>query len=265
MAVTSPSWAPEYRRIADFYRDLILRGKLQPGQMLPPQRDMMSQHGVSISTIRGAMDLLRGEGLIDTARGKGAMVRIPPAVRVVSSNRYVEQLRLINAGDHSTADSAFARDHGSHTRDTDIDCVFDAVPAPEHVANAFGIEPGAPVFRRHMVWRIDGLAEQLRTCYHPLDLVQGTPMSDPAQQPYPGGVIAELAALGEVVDDIVERIRTRMALPDEAMLLNVSGGVPLLVVHRTGTSRTGRVVEVAELLFPGDRNELEYHLRLDQP
>lgn len=263
VGVTSYSDRAEYRRIADALRDRILSGHYSPGELLPSQADLMRDWRVSVTTAREAIAVLRGEGLVEAIRGIGVRVRQPPAVRVVSSNRYADQLRLIAAGDHTAADSAFARDHGAHTADTTIDCEFGAVDAPEHVARALGIPAGSPVFRRYMVWRLDGDAEQVRTCYHPLDLVDGTPMADPARQPWPGGVIAELAALGQVVVDVRERVRTRMALPDEAVTLRISGGVPVMVVHRVGTAQSGRVVEVAEIILPGDRIELDYHLRLD--
>lgn len=263
VVVSTYSDRAAYRLIADALRDRILTGHYQPGDLLPSQADIMRDWKVSVTTAREAIAVLHGEGLVEPIRGIGVRVRTPPAVRVVSSNRYAEQLRRIAAGDHGAADSAFAKDHGATTADTTIDCEFDAVEAPEHVARALGIEVGQPVFRRHMVWRLDGVAEQIRTCYHPLDLVDGTPMTDPARQPWPGGVIAELAELGQVVVDVRERVRARMALPDEAITLRIAGGVPVLVVHRIGTATTGRAVEVAEIILPGDRIELDYHLRLD--
>lgn len=265
VTVTYSDDRPGFKRIADHYRDEILTGKRAPGSLLPTQAEMMAEFAVSVTTVRDAIGVLRGEGLVDSARGRGVFVRVPPTVRVVSSSRYAEQLRKVTAGDRDAADSGFAHERGGHTSDTTIDCEFATVPAPKHVAEAFGLPEGEEVFQRYMVWNFDGLPEQIRTCYYPLDLVQGTPMTRPECQPWPGGVIAELAELGEVVDNMRERVRARYPLPDEAYRLRIPGGVPVLVVNRIGSSKTRRAVEVAEIILRADQNELDYHLKLDQP
>jgi GntR family transcriptional repressor for pyruvate dehydrogenase complex len=65
--------------IADQIRALVRAGRLGPGDRLPSERDLCQQFGVSRVTVRDALRLLEGAGLIDTrvgARG-GAFVRVP--------------------------------------------------------------------------------------------------------------------------------------------------------------------------------------------
>lgn len=65
--------------IVEQVRALIREGQLRPGDRLPSERDLCQQFGVSRVTVRDALRLLEGGGLIDTrvgARG-GAFVRMP--------------------------------------------------------------------------------------------------------------------------------------------------------------------------------------------
>lgn len=252
---------PFYLQLADLLRERIRAGHFPPGTSLPTQESLMDEHGVSTSVIRQAIDVLRGEGLVESFRGKGVLVRDPPPRRRVSSSRYANQLRALAAGETGPVDSAFAVDHDVTLGDTSIDCNFQIRPAPADIASDLGIQEHQPAFRRDMVWRIDGLAQRISRSWFPLDLVEGTPMTDPDRQPWPGGVIAELAALGLTPTTFDEDVIARMPLPDEAYTLRVRGGVPVLVVYRVGRTRD-RVVEVAEIVLPSDKWGLHYRLDL---
>jgi DNA-binding FadR family transcriptional regulator len=82
-----------YRQVADNLRDAITAGDLRPGQLLPPEMSLAREAGVSVDVVRKALAVLRGEGLVDTSRGKGsrvretpvpAIVRVPPGATITS-------------------------------------------------------------------------------------------------------------------------------------------------------------------------------------
>lgn len=66
---------PTYRQLADELRKLIAAGKLGPGDKLPSLHDLVQETGLSANTIRAAFRVLKEEGLVVTAPGRGVFVR----------------------------------------------------------------------------------------------------------------------------------------------------------------------------------------------
>src|SRR5918912_141250 len=54
-------------------------GELQPGQPLPPMRELAAQLGVNPNTVAAAYRILRERGVIETAGRRGSRVRPKPA------------------------------------------------------------------------------------------------------------------------------------------------------------------------------------------
>ena len=60
-----------YEQVATRLRQRIRLGLLPPGERLPPERALAEQLGVSRVTLRDALGILQGEGLIERKRGAG--------------------------------------------------------------------------------------------------------------------------------------------------------------------------------------------------
>jgi len=75
-----PEWDPEdktpylYERLADHIAARIAVGDYQPGAMLPNEREMVPEYGVSIDTVRRALAVLRDRGLVVTYPSRGTYV-----------------------------------------------------------------------------------------------------------------------------------------------------------------------------------------------
>jgi len=65
---------PKYLRIHGDLRDRITNGQWPPGSPLPSQHELAGQFGVSIMTLRQALQLLTDDGLIETRHGSGTYV-----------------------------------------------------------------------------------------------------------------------------------------------------------------------------------------------
>lgn len=64
-------------QVASYVRSQIIQGLLSPGDRLPTEREMASQHGVSRAVIREAVAKLVHEGLVRSRQGVGAFVASP--------------------------------------------------------------------------------------------------------------------------------------------------------------------------------------------
>ena len=71
---------PRLRRsssIAAELRRLISSGQLKPGDQLPTEATLCRQFGVSRTTLREAIQMLRTSGLLDVTPGRGSFIRTP--------------------------------------------------------------------------------------------------------------------------------------------------------------------------------------------
>lgn len=68
-------------------RNLILDGELGPGRSLPAERELVSQSGLSRTTVRESLRILEVEGLVEIRPGRkgGTVVRLPEPETVTRS------------------------------------------------------------------------------------------------------------------------------------------------------------------------------------
>lgn len=101
-----------YELVVEQLRKAIFLGRFMPGDKLPPERDLAKQMLVSRTTIREAVRVLEGEGLIAVKRGPtgGLVVQQQNRLRPAEVEAYIEaQLaQLDNLFDYRIANEAAA-------------------------------------------------------------------------------------------------------------------------------------------------------------
>ncbi|MFF2527256.1 GntR family transcriptional regulator [Streptomyces liangshanensis] len=124
---------PKYDQIAGDLRGRIVRGELTAGEVLPSERELTERWKVSRATVVKALDVLRGEGLVETRQGTGSTVRERIPLARTAGERYATSVAtgaVYTAGEYAEIVSAAT------------------VPAPQDVATALDVEADAPVVRR---------------------------------------------------------------------------------------------------------------------
>jgi GntR family transcriptional regulator len=65
---------PVYYRLQELVREEIETGKLQPGSMIPTERQLVESYGVSIGTVKKAILNLVNQGYLYRIQGKGTFI-----------------------------------------------------------------------------------------------------------------------------------------------------------------------------------------------
>ncbi|MGH3655571.1 MAG: GntR family transcriptional regulator [Micromonosporaceae bacterium] len=251
---------PRYRQVADELRRRLRSGAIPPGQLLPSETALMNEFNVSRGTIREAVAALRTEGLVVTEHGRGTYARSALPVRRLGSERYRRELEQLDQS--RPPETSFTADQAIDWSAYQLDRDYHEVVASQERAELFGAEPGAMLLERRFLFRANGVPQQMSISCYPLALVAGTPLADPANEPWPGGNTGQLHSLGITVTKIRERVRARMPTRDEIDALRIPSGVPVLTITRQ-TYAGERVVEIAvDIVLPADRTELEYDIDL---
>lgn len=193
-----------------------------------------------------------------TEVGRGTYARPTAPIRRLASERYRRELDQVRNGELGTP---FTSDQQADWSSYTLDKHFREVPATEVQAELFGVEPGTMLLGRHFVLRTHGVPQQTSVSCLLLDMVAGTPVADPGNEPWPGGNTSQLHSLGHTITGIRERPRWRMPTPDEVETLRIPGGAHIVVITRQ-TYVLDRVVEVAEIVRRADLVDLDYWIDL---
>jgi GntR family transcriptional regulator len=248
MATQGSGRVPKYQRIADALRGAIQSGQYGPGDRLPGENDLMTEHGVARMTARHALGVLQNEGLAESRKGAGVFVRSFRPLR----RRGIKRLSHAQWGEGR---SIWAADTEGRDLTVDQVTVTEAEP-PSHIAPALGLDEGETTCVRSRRYVLDGKPVMLATSYLPWTLVAGTAIAQ--EETGPGGIYARLAELGHKPVHHREEVRSRMPSQDEASRLGLSMGTPVILICRTAFADDGKPVEVNEMALDSAAYILEY-------
>ena len=82
-------------QIAEQIRSSILAGEFNPGDKLPPERELAEMFGVSRPSVREALNVLAAAGLVESYQGGGTVVR--SLVETATGNPLSEMIRTEQA------------------------------------------------------------------------------------------------------------------------------------------------------------------------
>jgi len=260
--------AAKYERIANDLRRRIRSHELAPGQQVPAQTALAEQYRVSLPTIQQALGVLQAEGLIDAVHGIGTYVRAPRRRVRRTTDRYQwEKARALDPLGERSQTGSIEYDTGLTMQDLDFHAEYRTESADPDLAKAFGVEPDTNLLHRiyRGAVRSEGVAVSLIDSYLVYDVAAANPdLLDAANEPWPGGTHHQLRTIGVEIDRIVDEITARPPQGDEIELLGIGSGVAVLVLRKTSIDIGGQVVEISDVIMPGDRTVMTYQTQLDR-
>ena len=234
---------PRYHRIAEALRGRIRTGDLAAGQRLPNQRRLARDFGVTLMTLRQALEVLEREKLIDRRHGLGTFVTAPSIdYDILALRRFAGDLTAL--GENVT------------TR------VLRSVSgiADGRVAAALGLGPRARIVMVERLRLVDGRPMSLQRSFLPpaigdevlkLDLT-ATPLRQ----------VLEFK-LGLPITRAREAVAAVRLGPREARELGCASGVPAFESERVSYSNA-RAVVFDRVFIPGDRFRITRELTYEQ-
>jgi GntR family transcriptional regulator len=245
---TAEDRQPKYLRIHAELRDRITSGQWPAGTSLPAQRDLAGEFGVSIMTLRQALQLLADDGLIAARHGSGTYV----------AARYEYDLGHLRS---------FAADLAAQGAEIRTRLLAAEIITPADEVSARLGDPGQ-VLRLRRLRLAGGHPLIMQTSYLPLPLADSLDPADLAERGLytvlaehglGGHGLAEhrsagngLAGNGLAVTRAAETITPCVLGTLEAGYLERPAGSPALLSHRVSFTAAGLAVVDDHAVLPGD-------------
>jgi GntR family transcriptional regulator len=238
--MTGTVYQPQYRQIEQALRQRI--ATLRPGERLPSDTDLCAEFGVSRMTARNAMHRLAEDGLIRREPGRGSFVATPPAHR--RANRlmtFTQEMRRAGRIPSSEVLTRVVR------------------PSSTTEAASLGITARQPVVHLRRLRLADGQPIALESAVLIAACAETVMSADLAH----GSLHETLGRAGIVLSRGTGTIAAAAATADEARLLGIRTGDPLLVERRVILDVVGKAIELTVSAYPADRYALQVQFDVD--
>lgn len=227
-----------YRAIAEEIRRRVADGEYASGRLVPSEADLGAEFDASRVTIRRALETLRDEGLLDARQGFGWFVASPPLRQSLGRLATIES-QLVDGGirpERRILEFAFER-------------------AGREVKAVLRTDQVLRVKRLNLA---DGEPFAVVTVWCRADLGQNISRADVERSPF-------YELLDVPLKGATQTIGADAASADDAALLGVPVGSPVLRCTRITSGLDDRVVLLSEHVFPAHRTEFVVDLPQAEP
>ncbi len=230
--------AHRYQQIADELRRRVEAGEFAAGRLLPSESDLSGQYSASRVTIRRALESLRSDGLVESRQGFGWFAAADPLRQTLG--------RLGTIEGQLAASGVL-----SERRILD----FGFVRAPTRVRAVLGVDM---VLRVRRVNLADGEPFARVTVWCPEALGSRLSRNQVAAHSF-------YDLLGLSLGGATQTIGADAASDDDAVVLEIPAGSPVLVCERITEDADGQPVLMSEHVFPAHRTEFVVDLPHAEP
>jgi GntR family transcriptional regulator len=235
------SFVPLYHQLFEILYAHIEQGIWKPDDMIPPESDLKAIYGVSQITVRQALNVLANSGLIVRRRGKGSFVTRP----TISAN----VTHIVNFADDM-------KQRGLTPRTEVIDMEIAVVSKP--TATKLHIEPGEELI---VIKRLRYANDEPLSIEHSMLIPRQVPGI--MNNDFSARSLSEtlLTDYGIQISHAEQTIRAMAASEENAALLRINAGDPLLAIERVCYTQRGTPVEMLRIYYRADRYMVHAQLK----
>lgn len=224
------SSSPLYHQLMQRITADIERGTYPTGSRIPPEHELEQLYQVSRVTVRRALSELTAEGLLERKQGKGTFVSMPKgSVQLKSLHSFHDSCRMNNV-----------------TPSTDVIHVKET-SASRNDEEDLNLPSGSRVIETLRIRKADGVPVVLERNRFSMAYAW---LQD---QTLNGSLYTLLREYGVEPKLAVHDVSLRFADAEEAGLLDIKEGSPLVCLHEVIYDQRGRPLHTSVQLIRGDR------------
>lgn len=228
---------PLYSQARDVLLSRLNAGEYKVHEQIPSENELCKEFGVSRVTIRSVLTELVREGWLYRIQGKGTYVAEPKFT--ASSTSYVGIREQLEQQGYDVATSVI---------------VSEIIECPVEIAKTLALDIGAQVYHIRRLRTVKGAPFSIHDSYIPAALCEGLEQHDFCHTQL-CTILSQNYHL--VRAHVSEFLESTSALAEEAELLHVRRGYPLLRLCDVISDQTGCVFEYSTVYFPGDRIQIK--------
>ncbi|QBD78799.1 GntR family transcriptional regulator [Ktedonosporobacter rubrisoli] len=232
-AIFRNSPLPRYYQLKEVMREKIRSGEWKPGDLIPSERELGEQYGISRMTARQAITELVNEGLFYREQGKGTFV---------SRHKITQQLIRLTG----FTEDIQARGQRPSTKTLSAQMVL----ADEATAERLHVKQGRQLFRLHRLRLADDEPLAIETsliCFIGCEKL----LEDDLEQNSLYQLLETKYGLPPI--EAEQELEAGLASNDEAQVLRIPVGSPVLFTRRTTYTERNQPIEYAKSVYCGSK------------
>jgi len=233
---------PLYHRVRDALSAEIASHRFRPSIPIPSETELAAAHGVSIGTVRKAIDSLVTDGLLERFQGRGTFVRRPDF-----QSSFLRFFRFVDA------------DGATHVPTSRI-LKREVTAMPANIASIFKMPIGTQAIRLSRLRLIKEEPMMLEDIWLPHDRFKTLLEIDPREF---GDLLYPLyeQTCGVSVASAQETLSAEAVGTRQARLLEIPAGAPVIVVDRLALSADRQPLEWRQSRGRADQFRYQVEIR----